>query len=50
MKVQFFLYHASSLDFSEDIRIYKTRKAFEAALTRLRNNPFYDVVEYNILG
>lgn len=50
MTVQLFLYHAGSLDFSEDIRTYKSRKAFVSALSRLRNNPKYDVVDYNILG
>lgn len=50
MTVQFFLYHVGSLDFSEVIMKFKSRKGFVVALSRLRNNPKYDIVDYNILG
>lgn len=50
MKVHFFLHHSSSLDISEDIRVFKTRESFNSCLALLRANPFFDNVEYNIIG
>lgn len=50
MKVHFFLHHASNLDVSEIIRVFKTRESFDSCLALLRANSFFDNVEYKIIG